>query len=220
MGRGPLGRPVCAGSGRRRPGSRPTAGIQEHLRAVAANRGTAAHERGSGGGASTACRPTGTTRSLPPLPTTRTSGRRDRRGPVEPDRFRDAQAGPVEQFDECLIAERRVVRFRVAASISRSASPGESVFGSGFGRRGSATAAAGSSPRTPASGGGGRSCGPTRCGARSSTARARLRGVGRLYRSAPPWLPCDRLVEEAWRAASGRGGTRRPCAASDGRRAG
>ena len=53
----------------------------------------------------------------------------------EPDRLADPQAGAVEQLDERAVAER-ARRHARAASISRSASPGESVRGSVRFRRG------------------------------------------------------------------------------------
>ena len=69
---------------------------------------------------------------------------------LEPDRLGDPQPGAVEELDQRLVAETRgCVPF--AASIRRSASPGESVFGSGFGRARELQAAAGLSSRAPSS---------------------------------------------------------------------
>ena len=71
-------------------------------------------------------------------------------GLAEPDRLRDAETGAVEQLDERVVAQVAGLR-PSAASISRSASPAESVFGSIRARRGSESAAAGLSLRRPSS---------------------------------------------------------------------
>src|SRR5215208_1625177 len=70
------------------------------------------------------------------------------RATLEADRLRHAEARPVQQLDERAVAQRARAD---AASISRSASPGESVFGSRRGRRARAMSAAGLSCRWPSS---------------------------------------------------------------------
>ena len=76
-------------------------------RAGGAGRGRAGRGRGSGAAPRPPARPIGTTRSLPPLPVTRTSAVVEVDAALlEPDRLRDAQPGAVEQLDERPVAQR------------------------------------------------------------------------------------------------------------------
>ena len=188
--------------------------------AGAAGRGTGGRGRGSGAPRRSAWRPIGTTRSLPPLPVTRTN-RSSRSTPLLSSPTASETRSPAPYSSSTSAWSRRLrgcVPF--AASIRRSASPGESVFGSGFAParqlhgRGRVVLA-----RRRGAAGGGRSCAPPRSGARSSSPRARLREATRCSARAPRGSPRRSACRGTRTALRGRGGRPPPCAGRGSRRA-
>ncbi len=107
-----------------------------------------------------------------------------------------------------------------AASISRSASPAESVRGSVRARRGSDSSAAGLSARAPSSCRCRKKLARRRCGGRSSCRRARRRGAVRGSARAPRRVASPSGCRGSPPAVRGRAGRPRPFAAHASPRAG
>ena len=164
---------------RARAGERAALGVQEELGPVAAVEvGPAAREvaaerldrLASDAGRPAPCRPCRCTRTTPVVEVDAVL--------LEPDRLRDAQARRRRAARRAPGRAARAASSPLAASISRSASPAESVRGSCRVRRGSATSAAGLSlARADQLEVAEEACAPPRCAGRASPARARRRAA-------------------------------------------